>query len=284
MRLDLDIIKRAIICSGLVWLLVGEVSAATPPEMPTVPKAIKGAGIIRIGVKCDSPPFGSSMGNGQPVGIEVDMAKEIGKFAFGSVDKAELTCVTSDARIPALQAGRIDLVLATLGKNPARAEVIDFSDPYFWGVSTVMVPQASPIKSLADLSGKTVVITKGASQVKWFRENKKDVQIMLLNSASDSVQALKQGRVDAYAADGGVIAMLASNYPEMRVLPDGIDPGVNAIGLRKNEPELKAFVNAVLKKLRENGFYDNDVKLYVTNPAALSTTLDGFKKPLPLAH
>lgn len=284
MRLDLAIIKRAVLCTGFVCLLVSEVSAATLPEFPVLPKAIKDAGTIRIGVVCDAPPFGSSTASGQPVGIEIDMAKAIGKFAFGSADKAQLTCLTTDGRIPALQAGRVDLLLATLGKYPARAEVIDFSDTYFWGASSVMVPQASPIKNLADLSGKTVVMTKGTSQIKWFRDNKKDVQILQLNYASDSVQALRQGRAEAYAADGGVIAMLASNYPEMRILSEEIDPGVNAIGLRKNEPELKAFINAALKKLRTDGFYNNDVKLYITNPIAASTILKGFVTDPPVTH
>ena len=42
---------------------------------PTYPKA---SGVIRIGVKCDSPPFGSSGPDGKPVGVEVEMAKKIG--------------------------------------------------------------------------------------------------------------------------------------------------------------------------------------------------------------
>ena len=126
--------------------------------------------MIRIGVKCDSPPFGSSGPDGKPVGIEVEMAKQIGAYAFGSPDKAELSCVATDARIPSLTGRKIDLILATLGKTPPREQVIDYSDIYYWGSSNVAVPKDSPVQSLADLKGKSILIVKGGNQIKWLRD------------------------------------------------------------------------------------------------------------------
>lgn len=115
MKIGISIIAGAIL--GLTTL------AALAQDMPPLPKAIQDAGVLRIGVKCDSPPFGFTGPDGQPTGIEVAMAKELGTYAFGSPDKAELTCVTSDARIPSLNGGKIDLILATLGKNAPKARV-----------------------------------------------------------------------------------------------------------------------------------------------------------------
>ena len=66
-----------------------------------------------------------------------------------------------------------------------------------------------------------------------------------------NIQALLQGRADGYVADAVTISTLISNYPTFRVLNEEVDLGINGIGLRKNEPELKAFVNAALKKLKE---------------------------------
>ncbi|MFI3904436.1 transporter substrate-binding domain-containing protein [Ochrobactrum sp. S1502_03] len=256
----------------------GSVRAA---DMPPLPDSIKKQGMIRIGVKCDSPPFGASAADGSPKGIEVEMAKKIGELAFGSAKGAELSCVTSEARIPSLNSGKLDLILATLGRTPARQEVIDFSNIYFWGTSNVLVPKDSKVEKLADLSGKTVLVVKGASQIKWLNANIPDIKILQLNTTADGIQALKQDRADGFVGDGGLIYTLGANYPELRIVEEGLDLGVNAIGLRKNEPELKAFVDAALDQMRKDGFYEKVIPEFVDNPAVVGVMKKGFLEPAP---
>ncbi|CDZ55168.1 transporter substrate-binding domain-containing protein [Neorhizobium galegae] len=256
-------------------------AALAAQELPPLPKALKDAGVIRIGVKCDSPPFGFSGPDGKPVGIEVEMAKQIGVYAFGSADKAVLSCVSSDARIPALNGGKIDAVLATLGKTQARAEVIDFTHSYYWGTSTVIVAKDSKVQKLADFEGETVIVLKGGSQAKWFRDNMPNVDLMQLNTAADSVQALVQGRGEGYSADGEVIATVSGNYPQLRVVEEGFDLGANGIGLRKNEPELKAFLDAAIKKMKTDKFHASVVKKFVDSPALQAKMVQNYETDAP---
>lgn len=254
---------------------------ATAADLPPLPAAIKEQGKIRIGVKCDSPPFGASGPDGKPVGIEVEMAKKIGEFAFGSAEGAELSCVTSEARIPSLNSGKLDLILATLGRTAARQEVIDYSSIYFWGTSNVLVPADSPVKALADLKDKTVIVVKGASQIKWLEANIPGINILQLNTTADGVQALQQGRADGFVGDGGLIYTLGGNYPNLRIIEEGLDLGVNGIGLRKNEPELKAFVDAALEELRKDGFYEKVIPEYISEPAVVGVMKKGFLQAPP---
>lgn len=273
--------RRILASAACASMLLLGLQPAGAQELPPLPAAIKDAGVLRFGVKCDSPPFGSTGPDGKPVGIEVEMAKQIAAFAFGSPDKAELTCVTSEARIPSLNGGKIDLILATLGRFPAREEVIDFSDIYFWGTSNVIVPQDSPAQKLSDLSGKTILIVKGGSQIKWLQENIPGVKMMQLNTTADGVQALKQGRGEGFVGDGGLIWTLASNYPDLRVIEEGLDLGVNGIGIRKNEPELKAFVDAALARLKTDGFYEGAAEKFIENDLVRQAMLKGFTTEPP---
>ncbi|MGL4813414.1 MAG: transporter substrate-binding domain-containing protein [Beijerinckiaceae bacterium] len=275
------IVAKAVAAAFGSILLGVTATAAVAQGLPPLPESVRKAGVIRIGVKCDSPPFGASGADGKPVGIEVEMAKKIGEFAFGSEKGAELSCVTSEARIPSLNGGKIDLILATLGRFPAREEVIDFSNIYYWGTSNVLVPKDSPAKTLADLKGKSILIVKGGAQIKWMRENIPGVSFVQLNTTSDSVQALLQGRADGFVGDGGLAYTLAANYPQLRIIEEGVDPGVNGIGLRKGEKELKAFVDAALDKLRADGFYQKLVPQFVTDKAVATITLKGFVEPPP---
>ncbi|MET0428490.1 MAG: transporter substrate-binding domain-containing protein [Microvirga sp.] len=277
-------LRTALVSLGLAAGLASIAAPAFAQALPPLPKAIKDAGVIRIGVKCDSPPFGSSGPDGKPLGVEVEMARQIGTAAFGSPDKAELTCVATDARIPSLTTGKIDLILATLGKTPPREQVIDYSDIYYWGSSKIIVPKESSIQKLADLDGKSILIIKGGSQLKWLKDRIPSIQFVQLNTNADNIQALVQGRADGYVGDAVTIATLIGNYPNLRVLKDDVDLGINGIGLRKNEPELKAFVNAVLRKLKDEKFYTKTVKTFVTDPIVEQEMVKSFETDVPAVN
>jgi polar amino acid transport system substrate-binding protein len=277
-------LRAALVSLGLAAGLASIVAPVSAQTLPPLPKAIKDAGVIRIGVKCDSPPFGSSGPDGKPLGVEIEMAKQIGAAAFGSPDKAELICVATDARIPSLTTGKIDLILATLGKTPPREQVIDYSDIYYWGSSKIIVPKESPIQKLADLDGKSILIIKGGSQLKWLKDRIPSIQFVQLNSNADNIQALVQGRADGYVGDAVTIATLISNYPNLRILNEDVDLGINGIGMRKNEPELKAFVNAVLKKLKDEKFYTKTVKTFVPDPIVEREMVKSFETDVPAVN
>jgi polar amino acid transport system substrate-binding protein len=278
------LLRKTVASLSIVFSLSSQVAPATAQELPALPKAIKDAGVIRIGVKCDSPPFGASGPDGKPVGIEVDMAKQIATYAFGSPDKAELSCVATDARIPSLTGKKIDLIIATLGKTPPREQVIDYSNIYYWGGSNVVVLKDSPVQTLADLKGKSILIVKGGNQIKWLREHIPDVQFVQLNSASDSLQALLQGRADGYVSDATTIALLIGNYPNLRVINEEVDVGINGVGIRKNEPELKAFVNAALKRMRDEKFFSKAVKAHVSDPNLQNQMIKSFETDPPATN
>lgn len=278
------LLRHTLASLSVCFSIASQLAPAAAQDLPPLPQAVKDAGVIRVGVKCDSPPFGSSGTDGKPVGIEIDMAKQIGVYAFGSADKTELNCVATDARIPSLTGKKIDLILATLGKTPPREQVIDYSSIYYWGSSNVMVLKDSPIQTLADFKGKSILVVKGGSQIKWLRDNIPDVQFVQLNSASDNLQALLQGRAEGYVADGTTAALLSANYPNLRIIKEEVDVGINGIGIRKNEPELKAFVDAALKKMKDEKFYSRVVKNHVSDVALQNQMIKSFETDPPLTN
>ncbi|MBN8875757.1 MAG: transporter substrate-binding domain-containing protein [Rhodospirillales bacterium] len=223
---------------------------AQAADMPPLPAAIKEAGVLKVGVRCDQPPYGYQDQKGEFAGIEVDMAKTIADWAFGSPSKIEMTCVTADNRIPQLNARKVDLLIATLGMTPERARVIDFTKGYNWGGSDVTVPKDSPIKSLADLKGKTLAVLKGTTQAAWLEAKMPDVDLLKLNSVADGVQAVKQGRAVGFAGDKATAVVIVGRDPALRMVgqPYAITEG--GIGVRKNEPEWLAYLNAAIDRMR----------------------------------
>lgn len=229
--------------------------AAAQSVMPPLPDDIKAQGMLRAGVRCDQPPYGFKDQNGNFAGIEVEMARKIAEYAFGPGDKIEMTCVTAENRIPQLNAKRVDLLIATLGITPDRARVVDFSKGYRWGGSDMLVPKDSSIKKLDDVAGKTVIVLKGTIQAKWFEDEMPKVETLRLNTSSDALQSLKQGRGDAYAHDAATLYVVAAKDSTLRLIGEPFAVSDAAVGVRKNEPAWLAYVNASLDRMKTEGQY-----------------------------
>ena len=247
---------------GLSLALAAGVPSAAQ-GLPPVPEAIKKQGLLRVGVKCDYPPDGYLDAQGKPQGVEVSLAKQIAAYAFGSPDKVEFACVTAANRIPSLQGGKIDLILATLGVSAERAQVIDFSDNYAWGGSDVLVPKDSPIKSLTDFAGKNVIVMKGAWQIGWFEKNVPSANLLKLDGISDGLQALLQKRADGFAHDLDVLRPIAKKNSDVKLVGEIYQLGYRAAGIRKGEKDWVDYVNAAVAQAKKDGLIAKWVKEHV---------------------
>ncbi len=255
--------KQGFTLTVMALLSVAFVGAAQAQTLPPLPEAIKKQGVLRAGIKCDYPPDGFLDAQGKNQGVEVNLAKQIGAYAFGSEDKVELTCVTAANRIPSLQGGKIDIILATLGVSEERAKVIDFSESYAWGGSDVLTVQGSPIKSLKDFAGKTVIVMKGAWQIGWFEKNVPTANLLKLDGVADGLQALLQNRAEGFAHDADVLRPLAKKNPRVTLVGEIYQLGTRAVGIRKDEKEWTAYVNAAVSKAKKDGLIEKWIRQYV---------------------
>ena len=204
-------------------------------------------------------------------------------WAFGSADKIDLTCVTAANRIPQLNAKRVDLLIATLGVTPERARVVDFSEPYRWGGSDMLVRQDSPIKKLDDVKGRTVIMLTGTTQAAWFDANMPDLKTLRLNTASDALQALLQGRGDAYAHDAATLVVIAARDKSLRLVGESFAVSDAAVGLRKDEAEWKAWIDAALERMKREKLYGVWLAKWVPEEIR-PFYADAFEKPRPTAR
>src|SRR5215213_8325047 len=126
-------------------------ATATVPKLPALPSAVKSRKRWVIGIKCDFPPFGFIDVRGDNGGYEVDIARRFAELAFGKRNRVNLVCVTTPSRIPTLESGRVDIIISTLTWTQARNDQIDFSIPHYSATGRLLLPNNSPINTLADL-------------------------------------------------------------------------------------------------------------------------------------
>lgn len=213
---------------------------------------VKAAGVLRIGIPQDNPPFGIPGPDMKIVGYDVDMANLIGE-KLGV--KVMLIPTTSGNRVPYIQSKRLDIIVASLGKNPDREKVLDFSEkyaPFFIGVYST---KGIEFKTAQELAGKTVGVTRGANE---------DLEITKIAPAGTTIQrfddiasqmsAYRSGQVDVIASSNTVAAALAAHSPNRApVLRLSLKDSPCYVGVPKGQPALLSQINAIIAEARANG-------------------------------
>lgn len=206
---------------------------------------IEKRGVIRIAVPQDFPPFGSVGTDLQPQGYDIDMAKYLAKQMKL---KLQLVPVTSANRVPYLQTDKVDLVISSLGKNPEREKVIDFSRayaPFFLGV---FGPKDGALKEAAGLSGTSIGVTRGAVEDMVLTGiAPKDAQVKRYEDNNTTLSAYLSGQVEYVATGNLVVAAIARQQADKApVAKFMLKDSPCFIGMKKNEPALKAKVDALI--------------------------------------
>ncbi|PKM80265.1 MAG: glutamine ABC transporter substrate-binding protein [Firmicutes bacterium HGW-Firmicutes-14] len=218
-------------------------------------EAIKAKGKLVIGVKGDFPPYGFVDEKGNNVGFEIDMARRLAEDLFGDPEKIELVVVTGTNRIPNLQSGKIDVILATLGITEERATQVDYSKPYFKSGVQLLVPKDSTIDSLEDLKGQQVITITGTTGDAGLQKLVPEAKLLKLATTSEALQALRDNRGVAFAQDNTLIYVLAKQYPEFKVVGEPFAESEWALAARKGETDVVDWINKNLDTWLQEDYY-----------------------------
>jgi polar amino acid transport system substrate-binding protein len=223
---------------------------AVAPRADTL-SDIKQARKIRISIDLTNSPYGRTDDKLQPSGSDVDIAK----LLAGDLGvEFEIVPTTGSSRIPLLQSGKADLVISSLSITPERAKAVDFSVPYADLLSVVAGPKAIAVKSLTDLDGKKVAVTRGTTQDTDLTQRAKNTQIVRYEDDATLALAVASGQADLFATGRAQVAAINNKNPGRELEPKiTLQTFLLAIGVRKGEPELLAWTNDWVKANLKNG-------------------------------
>ena len=247
-----------------LWLPAAAAFAQSSGEglSPTL-TAIKNAHAVRLGYRESSPPFSFLDQANRPIGYSLELCEAVVDEIGVEVDdpdlKIEYVKVTSDDRIQAVLQNKIDLECGSTTANSDRARQVAFSPLMFVAGTKLMVPKASPVQSVTDLKGKTVVVTKGTTNEQAMHNADKKFSLSLnIVTAPDheqSYQMLADGKADAFATDDILLYGLIARHKSQdrfRVAGDYLSYDPYGIMFRKGEPQLSAVVERTFRKLGSN--------------------------------
>jgi ABC-type amino acid transport substrate-binding protein len=216
---------------------------------------IRARGVLRVGVKTDAPPFGFFDEGGRHVGFEIELARFFARVLFDDDNRAQLVPVTTGTRFGELQAGGVDLLIATVTATEERQSLAELSDPYFISASLVLVAQESWLDRLSDAAGQRVAVVKGSIQQRDVAELQSQAMLLAVGSVAEGVHAVKSGQADAFVYDDVVVLELAQRDAVLRVTGAPIRPRPYVVVARKGDTGLIRWVNGWLAKMRRDGSY-----------------------------
>jgi len=224
---------------------------AKQAKLPPLPAAVRNRKRWNIGVKCDAPPFGYIDVRGNNAGFDVEIARWFARYAFGKANRVTFTCAPTPAREPLITTGRVDLVIATFTYNRDRDTRIDFSRAYFKATGRLLVRRDSPIRSLRDLEGKTVVTTSGSIYDRWVRRCFPNTNLIVQDNLTNARLAFEQGRADTLMWDDTVLVGLAAADRNLALTGDTFLAGPYGIGMRQGYTAMKRWVDSRLELMRK---------------------------------
>ena len=234
----------------------GPVADAATIASSTWATKVKQAGTLRLGGTQTSNLFSLlNEKDGKARGFDAGLAQLLTRYILGDATKVKFTQVTSSTREQVLINDQVDLVLATYSITPARAEKISFAGPYYTSQAGVLVKSTNKaIQSYNDLAGKRTATQAGSTGPAILAQFAPKATVQEFQTHQEALDALRQGRVDAYVTDYTLLLNVLSQGTgdaQLAGAPFGPqDP--YGVGLPKGSDGV-AFVNAFLKKVQADG-------------------------------
>jgi ABC-type amino acid transport substrate-binding protein len=261
------------LCLAVGVLSAGGAMAQTPLTLDKV----KASGVITVAYRESSIPFSYLDDKAQPTGFGWEICGKIVddvKKATGRADlKVQTQAVTSANRIPLLQNGTIDIECGSTTNNSERQKQVAFAINYFYTGTRFLVKADSPVKSLDDLKGKTVVSTTGTTNYKVLRnlseEKKLELNLLGAKDHAESTLMVQSGRAVAFGMDDILLYGLkasALNPAELAIVGAPIQVEPYAIMLRRDDPAFKKLVDGTLTSLMKSGEFATLYKKWFQSP------------------
>lgn len=218
------------------------------------------------GIDPNYPPFAYiDEKTGQPAGFDVDSMNWIAKKQGFEVKHQPMNW---DGIIPALLANQIDMVCSGMSVTPERAEMVEFSDPY-WKVNRVFIVPANSNLTVEEILKQPIKVgvQRGTSEANAIRKEKEakgyPMELRQYDSAPLAVEDLLNGRIqaalmDELPADDSISKGKAVKKAGTHGIPDDF-----GVAMRKGEKDLRKLVDEGYRKLQADPYWQELQKKYL---------------------
>ncbi len=195
-------------------------------------------GELVVGITGDQPPLNATTKDGEIIGLDADLARGIAanmnvKLKFAKMPFSEL--------LPALQAGKVDMIVSGMTMTPERNTKVAFIGPYYISGKGILlkIKNVETLKKEGVNSAKFKVATlKGSTSQEIVEKAAPKASLTLAGSYDEALNMLFQDKVDIVIADFPFCAYIADRYPEKELAVGDTKLSFEPLGVAVREDPL----------------------------------------------
>jgi polar amino acid transport system substrate-binding protein len=240
--------------------LLSACASVPPAPTPEARSQLAPGGKLRVGLLVTNPAFVSKDGAPNEMqGVGVELARELAKqlnVAFEPVRYKNIALLLDGAK-------RAEWDVAPVGYSPERTADMDFTTLYAVGESKYLVPNASSIRSVADVDkpGHRVAVGLRSAQDAYLTGNLKRAEVVRTKVLSEALELMKSGKAQAYLSAGAIMTdEWLAKRPEFRMVEGGVKVGGTALAVAKGRPAGTAYAKDFVEYAKASGFVEQSIE------------------------
>jgi polar amino acid transport system substrate-binding protein len=241
---------------AIIALLAGCAPATTAPPSVAGLGRIRANGELVVGTAASMPPLNMTTKAGEIIGLEVDLARAM---AAAMKVKLRLAPVTFADLLPALETGRVDVVLSGMTMTPERNMRFAFVGPYFVSGKSFLAKEATlaSAKGSTDLNNPSMRLAalRASTSQAFVEQHMPKATLVLTKDYDEAISLVLEDKVDAMIADFPICILSVQRYPDrgLYALLTPLTYEPIGIALPGNDPLLVNWTQNWLRELEATG-------------------------------
>lgn len=186
--------------------------------------------------------------NGEIVGVDIDIAKEIAKYLGKEL---VIKDVSFDSIINEVKSGKSDFGAAGISYTEERAKEVDFTIDY--SISKQVIIAKEGINKVDNLDNKRIALQLGSVADSYVTKNYKNAKVIRQKKYLAAIEDLKNDKVDLVIMDELPAKEILKNNPGLVILNQELFTDKYGMVVRKGNDELLKAINKVLSDLIADG-------------------------------
>jgi polar amino acid transport system substrate-binding protein len=217
-----------------------------------------------VGMEVEFFPFEYADTEGRPIGFDVDLAK-LAALELGV--GIEIKDMEFSGLIPALQAGKVDMIISGMTRTTARAKTVSFTQPYFEAglcalISNKRAPQVSEIAQL-NAEGRILAVKLGTTGDLATARLFPKAEVKRFKEETACVLEVVSGRADAFIFDElSIVRHHAQNHETTHAILKPFTYEPYAIAIKRGDSDFLNWLNIFLETIKADGRYQELRKKY----------------------
>jgi polar amino acid transport system substrate-binding protein len=240
----------------------------SPYEAKNIPAPTAGTP-LRIGVSATREPMNFVDKDGRVTGHDGELARRIAATLGRPIEFSNMKFM---ALIPALQSGKVDLIVTGMTATDERRKFVDFSDPYFENAQVMLVRKAGGATSTAtpklvttaDIADKRIGVMLGSAHDTYAVKTYPKAKILQYSTAADMALAIKTGKADVGLYDEESLMDILRDDPSLGILGESLFSFHVGVGFNKKSTALHDSFNKFLAGIKQNGVYKDMIDRWIT--------------------